>query len=1105
MRKIYALTACVFLLVSAGFSQNVSVNPGAGSYATLRQAFDAINAGTHTGAVAISIVANTVETATATLNASGSGSASYTSVTITAANTVTVTGSLAAPLISLNGADNVTINGLNGAGTGINLTLTNTGFSSTAGTSTIRLINDATSNTITNCNILGSALMVANTTTAGGVVLFSTATTTGNDNNTLSNNNIGPAGSNLPSRGVASLGTSTATNSGNQVINNNIYDIFNATYSTAIYLDDNNVNWTMNNNRIYQTSTRTGSGTGVNYGIFINGSAVAENFTITGNTIGYASNTQTGTYKLLGASTTFQGIAINSKTTTTASTISNNTIGAVTVANTSTTVNYGINFIVGVAGGVPVTLTNNTVTAFSGTGNLYAIAYTGTATAQACSITGNIVSVINLTGTARFYGILYNPGDGGVSTAISGNTVTDVNLNGTASGSATGSPALTCIYVASGPATISNNIIGSQSTTGSVSCVQTSGSTSAYDVLGIFVKGIDNLSVTNNTIGGLYADNTLATSGTARIFGIRTSSTGTVSCSGNIIGGTIANSIQLASTFTGASILAIYNSAGTSTFDGNTIRNITSGSGTGTGANSSLAGICNGSNNVTSVTNNTIYNLSSPGSSVGGIIFVTGTTSTISGNTVYSLAGSGTTTPAVTGIHVIAATTGNVYKNKIYALSQSAAFTNAGGVNGLLFSGGTTVNAYNNIIGSLTSPAANSIDAIRGISVTSTTVVSNYNIYFNTIYLAATSTGTDFGTSTMFHAGSTTATTAALDIKNNIFINKSTASGTGLIAALKRWSGTGIAADLANYAVNSNNNLFYAGTPASSKVIYSDSINSDQTLAAFKTRVAPRETASVTEDVPFISTTGANATYLHIDPAIATLVESHGVNTGGITVDYDGQTRQGNVGYAGTGTAPDLGADEGAFTIVVLPVSFLSFRGDKLGATNKLEWITATESGNKGFELQRSVDGRNYSTIGTIASKADNGNSTTAVYYSFIDAKPFASSSYYRLKQLNKDGRSGYSTIVLMKSKVGTMIVTSIYPNPASNVLNIAIAAPANNKINFVIIDLSGKMVLQQNAELAEGSNIVPINITRLAPGQYMLKVIYENNSETAVRRFVKQ
>lgn len=81
MKKLLLLSAALFIGLVSTLAQNVTVNPGAGSYATIKGAFDAINAGTHQGTITIAIVNNTTETAPAVLNASG-GTSNYTSITI---------------------------------------------------------------------------------------------------------------------------------------------------------------------------------------------------------------------------------------------------------------------------------------------------------------------------------------------------------------------------------------------------------------------------------------------------------------------------------------------------------------------------------------------------------------------------------------------------------------------------------------------------------------------------------------------------------------------------------------------------------------------------------------------------------------------------------------------------------------------------------------------------------------------------------------------------------------------------------------------------------------------------------------------------------------
>src|SRR5438552_15723378 len=171
MKKILFFLLGLTLYASASLAQNVSVQGSTGgpvSYATLKAALAAINSGTHTGAVTVTVVGDTNEgTSTgAVLNASGSGSASYTSIMIGPSGTRTISGAISTNLIDLNGADNVTIDGL---GT---LTIENT--STAASATTIRLIADATNNTVKNCTINASG-----TARAVRTSLFSTGGTCG--------------------------------------------------------------------------------------------------------------------------------------------------------------------------------------------------------------------------------------------------------------------------------------------------------------------------------------------------------------------------------------------------------------------------------------------------------------------------------------------------------------------------------------------------------------------------------------------------------------------------------------------------------------------------------------------------------------------------------------------------------------------------------------------------------------------------------------------------------------------------------------------------------------------------------------------------------------
>ncbi len=89
--------------------------------------------------------------------------------------------------------------------------------------------------------------------------------------------------------------------------------------------------------------------------------------------------------------------------------------------------------------------------------------------------------------------------------------------------------------------------------------------------------------------------------------------------------------------------------------------------------------------------------------------------------------------------------------------------------------------------------------------------------------------------------------------------------------------------------------------------------------------MAPRDGNSVTENPPFLSTTGSSASFLHISTTVPTQVESGAVNIAGITTDIDGNIREGNAGYAGTGSAPDIGATEGNYILIDLSAPNITY------------------------------------------------------------------------------------------------------------------------------------------------------------------------------------
>ena len=191
--KIVILLA-IGLLGACGHAK-AQAQIGVTFYPNLKAAFDAINSGAKTGAITININSNLTEPVMAVLNSSGTGAANYTSVLIKPTDPVTITGdvSLTTPVIKLNGADNVTIDGAI-AGTTRDLTIVNNSTSTGTGViwvGSASVSNGATNNVVKNCNVIGNSgttTLVVIGSSSG--TTFGAVAETANANNSYINNSI---------------------------------------------------------------------------------------------------------------------------------------------------------------------------------------------------------------------------------------------------------------------------------------------------------------------------------------------------------------------------------------------------------------------------------------------------------------------------------------------------------------------------------------------------------------------------------------------------------------------------------------------------------------------------------------------------------------------------------------------------------------------------------------------------------------------------------------------------------------------------------------------------------------------------------------------------
>jgi hypothetical protein len=177
---------------------------------------------------------------------------------------------------------------------------------------------------------------------------------------------------------------------------------------------------------------------------------------------------------------------------------------------------------------------------------------------------------------------------------------------------------------------------------------------------------------------------------------------------------------------------------------------------------------------------------------------------------------------------------------------------------------------------------------------------------------------------------------------------------------------------------------------------------------------------------------------------------------------------------------------------VTLPVTLVEFNAYKQNKTVLLRWKTSFEQNNRGFEIQRSADGASFNRIGWVAG---TNNSSSPHTYSFIDSTPLNGKNFYRLKQIDFDNHSKLSET--RKVDFEQLIDFSIYPNPATHVLNVQFSS---NIETIKITDRQGRLVWQKNVN---SSLQIQVPIQQLPDGLYLLEV-NDRNGNSRVQKFIK-
>ncbi len=188
----------------------------------------------------------------------------------------------------------------------------------------------------------------------------------------------------------------------------------------------------------------------------------------------------------------------------------------------------------------------------------------------------------------------------------------------------------------------------------------------------------------------------------------------------------------------------------------------------------------------------------------------------------------------------------------------------------------------------------------------------------------------------------------------------------------------------------------------------------------------------------------------------------------------------------------------------ILPVKLGDLKGTIIKDNAHLIWKTFSEINCNGFEIEKSSNGKEFEKIGFVKSLSSSNSNLSGIDYTFSDVSPFTN-NYYRLKQLDNDGKYSYSNIVFLRlnKTENALSVDRIFPIPAKNKINLTITVYADVKTDIQILNELGKTVKKESALLHVGQNKISSDIGFLSKGIYYIKLTAENG-QTITKKWMK-
>ena len=261
--------------------------------------------------------------------------------------------------------------------------------------------------------------------------------------------------------------------------------------------------------------------------------------------------------------------------------------------------------------------------------------------------------------------------------------------------------------------------------------------------------------------------------------------------------------------------------------------------------------------------------------------------------------------------------------------------------------------------------------------------------------------------------------------------------------------------------------------------------------------LAPRALALT--ETPYICDDGSGVAEVYVTNPLATSVYEWTTTDGSIISSPTGPSIY--VDHAGTYIVTQyLQAGCSVYatdTVQVLPFNtcntlssnLFDFRGVLSDNVTKLSWKLLSDGQVKYFEVERSFDGINFTTIDWVDVHPYPGGSAPYYYQDMLD-KVNSPNVYYRIKLVNVRGTDKYSNIINIPFKIAGQGKVSIFPNPVKDVVQIQVDARASSKIRVEIFELSGKLIYVANTTVQRGHNVITIDQLKEQPrGVYLAQV----------------